>query len=225
MPKCRCCGRRGIFLRLTPQGLCATCHENHKALQFDSSEKVISHSRVATITSEVSFSTSTIEVFQETEGTLPAIPRDAFGGYISPSGGYVNYGTFRVSAINPKTKRKNTRVYKVQSEEDAADQIVSAGFTEPITIIVAPSAPSSSRQLDYARALGAEIPEGACFADVSAIISRITDDDEAPVDIKLAKAAHLCGVRFSLYSGRKEILRLAAQDLPPQRYREFLRSM
>lgn len=44
-----------------------------------------------------------IEVKQRTPGILPAVSRDVWAGYVSPSGGYVNYGTFQVAGINATT--------------------------------------------------------------------------------------------------------------------------
>ena len=60
------------------------------------------------------FSSHYDNVVQKTSGTLPAIPVSALDGYISPSGGFVNYGRFQVIGKNPATNRKNKRVYEVR---------------------------------------------------------------------------------------------------------------
>ena len=48
----------------------------------------------------------TVEVRQRTCGELPLAD---IGGYVSPSGGFVNYGRFCVSGTNSSTGRKNTK--------------------------------------------------------------------------------------------------------------------
>ena len=50
------------------------------------------------------------EVKQRTPGELPMAD---VSGYVSPSGGFVNYGRFRVSGTNASTGRKNTKRYEV----------------------------------------------------------------------------------------------------------------
>ena len=84
-----------------------------------------------------------------------------------------------------------------------------------------PASPPSDAQISYAHSLGAEIPEGACSLDVSAIISRITDGDEAPVSERLAQKAHEYELKISRYSGRAVILRLA-RSLPTAQYFELV---
>ena len=158
---------------------------------------------------------------QKTSGTLPAIPISALDGYISPSGGFVNYGRFQVIGKNPATNRKNKRVYEVRNEDEARSHAESSGLVGPFEVSVLPSKPPSESQLSYAKSLGASIPDGACSHDVSAIISRITDNDESPVTEKLAHKAHIFGLKLSRYSGSKSINALASQ-LPPSEYLEFL---
>lgn len=45
----------------------------------------------------------TVEVKQQTRGELPLAE---IGGYVSPSGGFVNYGRFCVTGVNSTTGRK-----------------------------------------------------------------------------------------------------------------------
>ncbi len=164
---------------------------------------------------------SVTEQHQKKDGPLQPVSLDAIGGYVSPSGGYINYARFQVIGIKPSTKRKNTRVYEAFYEEDAISQARAEGFVEPFEVKVLPAEPPSDRQLSYARNLGATIPEGACKQDVSAIIDRIVDEEEDPVEEKLAKIANDCGVKFSRYHGRTQIMNLAL-SLPPEEYSRFL---
>lgn len=132
------------------------------------------------IESSVTLTSRYVEVKQRTKGLLPSIPIAVLDGYISPSGGFVNYARFQVIGINPSTKRKNKRIYEVRFEEDARKCAENEGLIEPFEITVLPSVSPSERQLEYAKVLEACIPDGACSLDVSAIISRITDKDENP---------------------------------------------
>lgn len=139
------------------------------------------------------------EVKQRTPGELPMAD---VGGYVSPSGGFVNYGRFRVSGTNTSTGRKNTKRYEAQDEAAARAAAIADGLSDPLEVSVEPSAEPSDRQVDYALELEAMLPAGACKEDVSAIISRITDGDEAAPDPGLSRWAHDCGVKFSRFVGR-----------------------
>ena len=68
-------------------------------------------------------------------------------------------------------------------------------------------------QMAYALDLKAVIPAGACKEDVSAIISRITDEDEAAPDPGLSRWAHDCGVRFSRFVGHDALLGYMSHQL------------
>lgn len=186
--------------------------------------KVIYHDDLATVSMSTQFSVRDVQISQKTEGMLQPVSIEAFSGYVSPSGGYVNYGRFQVTGINPATKRKNKRTYEEFKESYASQRAKIDGLEEPFEIITLPSIPPSERQIAYAHDLGISIPDGACMADVSALISRVTDDDEAPAPEGIAEQAHIYGVKFSRYSGRKEIMR-KAKDLSRDDYREFLQSI
>ena len=121
----------------------------------------------------------TVEVKQRTRGELPLAE---IGGYVSPSGGFVNYGRFCVTGMNSSTGRKNTKRYEAQTEADARAAAADDGLVEPMTVQVEPQIPPTDRQMDYALELEAMLPDGVCKEDVSAIISRITDEDEAAPD-------------------------------------------
>lgn len=143
------------------------------------------------------------EVRQRTPGELRLAD---VGGYVSPSGGFVNYGRFRVSGVNASTGRKNTKRYEVRDEAAARAAAVADGLSEPLDVVVEPSVEPSDRQVDYALELEAMLPEGVCKEDVSAIISRITDGDEDAPDPGLSRWAHDCGVKFSRFVGHDAIL-------------------
>lgn len=147
--------------------------------------------------------TQTVEVKQQTRGELPLAD---IGGYVSPSGGFVNYGRFCVAGTNSSTGRKNTKRYEVQTEDDARAAAAADGLVDPLTVQVEQQIPPTDRQMDYALELEAMIPDGVCKDDVSAIISRITDEDEDAPDPGLSRYAHACGVKFSRFVGAKALL-------------------
>ena len=155
----------------------------------------------ATITATIQ--TQTVEVKQQTRGELPLAD---IGGYVSPSGGFVNYGRFCVAGTNSSTGRKNTKRYEVQTESDARAAAAADGLVDPLTVQVEQQIPPTDRQMDYALEFEAMIPDGVCKDDVSAIISRITDEDEEAPDPGLSRYAHACGVKFSRFVGAKALL-------------------
>lgn len=175
---------------------------------ISSSSRVIRQSDLGTITMETTYSRHTVEIKQRTIGVLPATPVEAWNGYRSQSGGYVNFAKFQVVGKNPNTNRKNKRIYCAKSEEEACAKAKDTdGLVEPFEITILPYEPPTQRQLDYAKSLEAIIPDGACKIDVSAIISRITDDDEEPAPIGLAKLGNMYGLLFSRYHGKKSNFR------------------
>ena len=172
------------------------------------------------VTVEWSYSVKNIEVKQKSDSPLQPFSADAWDGYQSPSGGYVNFGTYQVTGINPKTNRKNKRKFEVLDEEKAIQMMIESGFGPPFDVSILPSREPTEAQIDYALDLGIAVPEDACFLDVSALISRVTDDDEEVASEALAAKAHEYGLKFSRYHGRATILRLAS-DLTYKQRREL----
>ena len=80
------------------------------------------------------------------------------------------------------------------------------GLVDPLTVQVEQQIPPTDRQMDYALEFEAMIPDGVCKDDVSAIISRIADEDEEAPDPGLSRYAHACGVKFSRFVGAKALL-------------------
>lgn len=151
----------------------------------------------------VEIKTSEVEVRQRTPGELPLA---YIGEYKSPSGGFVNYGRFRVVGVNQETGRKNTRKYEAQSETEARSLAIADGLADPMEISVERMDDPTERQVSYALDLGAALPDGVCKEDVSAIISRITDGDEEAPDRGLSLWAHQSGVHFSRFVGARALL-------------------
>lgn len=161
-----------------------------------------------------------VDIHQKTRGQLSAIPVSAWDGYVSPSGGFMNYGCFDIKGKNKETGRRSTRYIEARTEEEARKRAEEKGLIGPYTVSIRPFAPPSDAQITYAHSLGATIPDGACSLDVSAIITRIESNDEYPVSVEVAHQAHLHGLKFSLYTGQNVIRRLAF-SLPSGQYSEI----
>ena len=163
------------------------------------------------------------ETRQRTPGVLSAMSLASWDNYVSPSGGFVNYARFDVIGKNPETKRKNKRYIEAKDEASACRRMEEKGFIGPFEVTVLPIEPPTERQLEYAKSLGASIPEGACKRDVSAIITRITENDEGPVSASKARAAFEADLKISRYSGTHEIMSLA-NSLPADEFSKILRA-
>ena len=177
---------------------------------FDRFKKKDKPAAPAPVSVKIEARTVEVEVAQQTPGELPMAD---VGGYVSPSGGFVNFGRFRVSGMNASTGRKNTKRYEVRTEEEARAAATADGLGDPMTVEVEQNEGPTEQQVAYALDLKATIPAGACKADVSAIISRITDEDEAAPDPGLSRWAHDCGVRFSRFVGHDALLGYMSHQL------------
>ena len=161
-----------------------------------------------------------VPVFQQTQGILPAISDAIWSDYVSPSGGYVNYASYKVTGINERTGRKQSKRIRARDEAAAIQCATAENVCAPYVVELLPNDPPTEAQLAYARDMGAVIPNGACSHDVSAIISRIYKDDEAAVDGSLAECAIKHGLLLSRYTGTKMILELV-DYLSPQEQKRF----
>jgi len=195
---------------------------NNNRTLTGSSSRIIHQSALGTVTLDTQFYTSYDETKQKTFGILPSISLEACDGYISPSGGFINYTIFQVTGKNPNTKRKNKRVIEAKTQEDACKKAAEKGLVEPFEVKVLPAPEPTERQIEYAQDLCAPIPKGACQYDVSAIISRIIDDCEEPVSEQFAKLANQYGIMFSRFESRNSIMKKAI-GLPSQQYIELVK--
>ncbi len=165
------------------------------------------------LTMDMHYSTRVIEIKQKTQGALLPIPSEWINNYVSQSGGFTNYSRYEVSGINPKTKRKNKRIFDCFSEQDAIDHMLLSGFTEPFTVEFVKFDEPTERQLSYANDLGIQIPERASKQDVSALISRVVDDDETLPSEFMVRQAMSRKVMFSRYVGAKTLVSIMSIQL------------
>ena len=141
------------------------------------------------------------------------------GNYVSPSGGFCNYGEFSGRGINPETGRSN-QIKKVSArtlEEAVSKAEKETGFHH-IELSAVPMDPPTERQIAYAKELSIKIPEGACKEDVMCLISRVAD---SPSDVPspgcsqaLASYLEKSGICFSAYISQPMALSWAVNMLP-----------
>ncbi len=132
----------------------------------------------------------------------------------NPSGGYMSCAKYKVSGINPKTNRKNTRIIVAHNKDNALKQMDSMGFKDNQVKEAMVFDPPTDRQISYATDLGAIFPEDICKADASAIISRLTDYYSTPyLNIGFAKYLQENDIQFSAFAHPMEILYTAVYSL------------
>ena len=183
--------------------------QSYNASPIKSKKKVIKGPAYPTYTIPEVRSISRNEMPKRAKGMFtPA----SIGGYVSPSGGFVNYVRYSVKGKCVKTGKNKKYHYEAMSEAEAQAKAKEDGLTEPFKVQIEKMAPPSDSQLSYARSLDAVIPEGACKRDVTAILSRITEEDESP-DPGLVSFAHAYGVCFSRFIGKNELFRMMVYQL------------
>jgi hypothetical protein len=193
----------------TTEALNETENVRHDANQRKPKKKVIKGPAYPTYTIPEVRSISRNEIPKPAKGMFtPA----SIGGYVSPSGGFVNYVRYSVKGKCVKTGKNKKYHYEAMSEAEAQAKAKEDGLTEPFKVQIEKMAPPSDSQLSYARSLDAVIPEGACKRDVTAILSRITEEDESP-DPGLVSFAHAYGVCFSRFIGKNELFRMMVYQL------------
>lgn len=172
----------------------------------------------------------TIEVVADGYTFIPV----ELDGYVSPSGGYLNYAIFKVAGINPKTGRKNTRTYQARDAAGAVQQAVADGFGNPQAAEIVLHDPPTEKQIDYLHSYGVPVPKSACKGDISAMLNRLKYDgypqvakqekiDETTIKMwiipkvavnnELAIFAHKMGFRFSKFIGMDDCLSMLVNGL------------
>lgn len=145
---------------------------------------------------------------QLTDGELQPIPIEYINSYKSPSGGYVNYAKYQVTGINKTTNKKIRRKFECFSESEAIILAEQYGLVAPFDITPVQFNPPTERQIQYANSLYITIPTNICDHDMSALISRVTEDDEILPDKKTVRTACDKGLKFSRYTGKKALLEM-----------------
>jgi hypothetical protein len=111
------------------------------------------------------------------------------------------------------TNRRRTEVIAAKSKEELIETLKNSEFSEPFEIEEIFNEPTES-QLDYAAALGIDVPKNASKEDVSALISRAVDGDGAEPNPELIEFATDRGLVFSQYIGKRALYNLIFNRLP-----------
>lgn len=121
-----------------------------------------------------------------------------FGNYM-----FVPEATYYVRGTNTATNRRKRQEYAAGSEAEAIQQAEADGLIAPYEVEVILQGEPTERQLAYAKDLGIQIPKGACGSDVSALISRVEDEDEEQASPELLTFLATRGWRWSSFTGYK----------------------
>ena len=140
----------------------------------------------------------------------------SLGGYVSPSGGYLNWATFEVVGINQETKRNNKRKYIAQDEADALIQAQNDGLLDPEIKAAIPHDKPHDWWIE--RTADWKVPADVCKQDLQAILSRQgihgkQDFEESPTE-EFAIFAHKMGLRFSRFVGVEALHAQVVHELP-----------
>lgn len=132
---------------------------------------------------------------------LDKITPNRYGNYMFPP-----VACFTVYGTNPKTNRKNKKVYTATSEADATQQAEAAGLVGPFEITQEPLEEATDSQAEYAKSLGLRLPKGACKTDASALLDRLENDDPKATPPGMLEYLAGKGWRGSALTGYNEAL-------------------
>jgi hypothetical protein len=110
---------------------------------------------------------------------------------------------YSISGKNKQTGRKRTRVYDARTETHARTMAEVEG-TEIESVIAIPSDQPTERQLAYAKDLGIQVPSDVSKQEVSDLIDRCVNEDEAP-DSESLILAERYEIHFTRFTGKREI--------------------
>lgn len=125
----------------------------------------------------------------------------------------LNRNCYKVKAKYSATQRKRTVTIYARNEEQAIENVRKQGFEDPFEVESVPAPAPSSRQLEYAKDLGAPVTPDMCANDVSCLISRYVDDRNPPKQ-GLMNFADRHDVIFSDWIGKKGLYRAVFDQLP-----------
>lgn len=115
---------------------------------------------------------------------------------------------YEVIGKSKVSKRRRKRIYSAINEQEARqlaesdDTFIDGAFIEEIVEL--PPEPPTERQLDYARDLGIQIPDGATKNDLSVMISMKVDQDNPATD-RHKSFAKKYAVEVSQFIGKKAL--------------------
>ncbi|MBP9152159.1 MAG: hypothetical protein KBF73_07755 [Flavobacteriales bacterium] len=120
---------------------------------------------------------------------------------------------FEIRGTNVHTGRRKKVYVSALTNEEAIEEAILKGLSEPFEINRFPPDPPTEAQLSYATDLGASIPIDATKEDLRAIISKRLDRSGDPQP-GLKEFATNRGILFSRYAGKIELYDTIFETLP-----------
>ena len=114
---------------------------------------------------------------------------------------------FMVRGKHKDTSRYRNEHIKAISEDQCRREALEKGLLEPYVITIVPPMDPTKKQLEYAKNLKIEIPQGASISDVSVLIVRATSDRSTP-SLELLEYANGREMVFNKYIGKKALYNL-----------------
>ena len=127
---------------------------------------------------------------------------------------------FKVTGVGVKTGRNRTRTYSAFNEDRARQMALDDG-TEPEKIEIIPPQPPTERQLEFARNVGINVPQGASADEVSDLLS-IYQDRDKPATERHRTFADYYEVETTRCIGKKKLFQLIFNKLSQQGNEEEL---
>jgi len=129
-------------------------------------------------------------------------PQDRVPSKVHPLRGWTNLGLYEIHGINPKTKRKNKRLYEALTENQAREKALADGLAEPITIEEIESERATERQIELCKELGIHANyDCLTVVDMSALIWYHDDKDNRRITAAEWAAACKAGYLVSAFCG------------------------
>lgn len=114
---------------------------------------------------------------------------------------------YKVKATFSETNEKKEFFFNAKSDAEIIELLKNSGFIEPFVIKEVNLGKPTPKQIEYASSLNIQIPLEATKVDLSALISKKTDNDDNPNDDLLEYATEK-GLTFSRYIGTKALYEL-----------------
>ena len=115
---------------------------------------------------------------------------------------------FKVRGKHKDTNRYRTVQITAVSENKCRQKALEKGLIEPLEVEQLPPREPTERQRAYALSSGIQIPDGATFYDVSALLDRIENNDNSDPRPELIEYADSKEMIFSKYIGKKALYNL-----------------
>lgn len=114
--------------------------------------------------------------------------------------GFLNFQTYSYSAKYVETNRMRKRKIEVFDDQDIKSQILTQGYTEPITYELTMPDPATERQIDYIKSL---INETSCKIEIP--LDKLSALDASGIIYYLTEGGHTPSKEIIQYLGKQHI--------------------